>query len=111
MEYQERYILVKKSKQIIIIGQSVYIITAAIFMISGLGLIAIIAAQASSLIIIRMLSYKAFFTKDFSNQLSFASAYSRKEILNVVYPNALKIGLTSVGGLMVQRSSVIIGSL
>ncbi len=35
----------------------------------------------------------------------------QKEVLKAIYPNALKIGLTSLGGFMVTRSAILIGSL
>jgi O-antigen/teichoic acid export membrane protein len=103
--------LVKKSKQIVIIGQSVYIVFAAILILEGYGLVAIISAQASSVIIIRWLSYHAFFTLDIKQKLADATARPQKEILKAIYPNAFKIGLTSLGGFMVQKSAIVIGSL
>ena len=44
--------LVKRSKQIVIIGQSVYLVIAAAFIMAKFGLLAIISAQAISVIII-----------------------------------------------------------
>ena len=55
--------LVKKSKQITIIGQIVFLCFSAILIILGYGLIAIFTAQGLSVIIIRFLSKKTFFTK------------------------------------------------
>jgi O-antigen/teichoic acid export membrane protein len=103
--------LVKKSKQIVIIGQSAYLIIAASLILVGYGLIAIISAQAFSVIIIRYLSYKSFFTPELKQLIYSAVPRSKKEIIKTIYPNALKIGLTSLGGFMVQRSAIIIGSL
>jgi len=79
--------LIKRSKQIIIIGQVVYLIIATILILIGKGLIAIVIAQMASVVIIRWISYKSFFT------------YS------------LKMGLTGFGGLLVLKSAIIIGSL
>jgi O-antigen/teichoic acid export membrane protein len=103
--------LVKRSKQIIIIGQIVYLILASILILAGNGLIAIVSAQASSVIIIRLLSYRAFFTAEIRNKLHTALARSKSEILDAIAPNAIKIGLTSLGGFLVIRSATIIGSL
>jgi O-antigen/teichoic acid export membrane protein len=103
--------LVKVSKQIVIISQLVYLFIAAILIMVGKGLIAIVAAQASSVIIVRILSHRIFFTPELKRLMSNAVARSKKEIINVVYPNAVKIGLTTLGGILVQRSALIIGSL
>ncbi|MEJ7587417.1 MAG: O-unit flippase-like protein [Ferruginibacter sp.] len=103
--------LVKKSKQIVIVSQLVYIVIAAILIIAGKGLVAIVGAQASSVIIVRWLSHRLFFTAEIKNALHNAVTRSKKEILRAVYPNAVKIGLTTFGGIMVQRSAIVIGSL
>jgi O-antigen/teichoic acid export membrane protein len=103
--------LVKRSKQIVIIGQTVYLIIATILIVAHYGLIAIISAQASSVVIIRWLSYHAFFTSEIKQKLHTAISRTKKEIIKAIYPNALKIGLTSLGGFSVQRSAIVIGSL
>jgi O-antigen/teichoic acid export membrane protein len=103
--------LVKRSKQIVIIGQSVYLIIAVILIMKGKGLVAIVSAQASSVIIVRWLSYHSFFTQEIKQKLHTSSPRPEKEIIKAIYPNALKIGLTILGGFIVQRSAIIIGSL
>ncbi|MEI6140238.1 MAG: O-unit flippase-like protein [Mariniphaga sp.] len=103
--------LIKRSKQIVIIGQSVYLGIAIILIMLGFGLIAIVSAQASSVIIVRWLSFRAFFTREINQKLLETESRHKVEVLKAIYPNALKIGLTSLGGFMVQRSALIIGSL
>lgn len=103
--------LVKRSKQIVIVGQTVYLIIATILMMAGYGLVAIVSAQASSVLIIRWLSYNSFFTSELKQRLINVVPRSQKDVLKAIYPNALKIGLTCLGGFMVQRSAIIIGSL
>jgi O-antigen/teichoic acid export membrane protein len=103
--------LVKRSKQIVIIGQTVYLIIATFMIMLGYGLVAIVSAQISSVIIIRWLSYHSFFTREIKRELHSVKPRSKKEVLKAIYPNSLKIGLTSLGSFMVQRSAIIIGSL
>jgi len=103
--------LVKRSKQIVIVGQTIYLIIAAILVSAGNGLIAIVSAQASSVIIVRLLSYYSFFTEEIKQKLHTVIARSKDEVIKAISPNAIKIGLTSLGGFMVQRSAIIIGSL
>jgi O-antigen/teichoic acid export membrane protein len=103
--------LVKRSKQIVIIGQSIYLIIAAIFIMAHFGILAIISAQAVSVIIIRWLIYQSFFTKEIKDNLQAVEPRSQKEVLDAIYPNAIKIGLTWIGAFVIQRSSILIGSL
>jgi O-antigen/teichoic acid export membrane protein len=75
------------------------------------NLIAVVSAQALSIVIIRILSYKTVYISEFKQLLQSVKAQPRKEILKFIYPNAVKVGLTSLGGFLVVRSSIIIGSL
>jgi O-antigen/teichoic acid export membrane protein len=62
--------LVKRSKQIMIVGQAVYLVIATILIMAGKGLVAIVSAQAASVIIVRWLSYYSFFTKEIIHKLT-----------------------------------------
>ena len=103
--------LIKRSKQIIIVGQTVYLLIAAILILAGFGLIALVSAQVISVIIIRLLSYYSFFTKELKHELDICISRPQKEILQAIYPNAVKIGFTSLGSFLVTRSSILIGSI
>jgi O-antigen/teichoic acid export membrane protein len=102
--------LIKRAKQIMIAGQSVYLIAAVILMSLGFGLTAIVGAQAVSIIIRRILSYRTFYTAEIKKRLLNIKEYDRKNILKSVYPNAVKLGLTSIGSFLADKSAVIIGS-
>jgi O-antigen/teichoic acid export membrane protein len=103
--------LVKRAKQIVIIGQLVYLIVGIILILLGFGLVAIVSAQALSIIIRRIFSYLSIYTADMKNHLRNAADQPKKDLFKAVYPNALKVGLTSIGGFLVSRSALIIGSL
>jgi O-antigen/teichoic acid export membrane protein len=103
--------LIKRSKQIIITGQTVYLIVAVVMIMLHFNLIAIVSAQASSLLIKRILAHITIYTNEFKCLLHGIKAQSIKKILNPIYPNAVKAGLTSLGGFLVSRSSIIVGSL
>jgi O-antigen/teichoic acid export membrane protein len=75
------------------------------------NLVAIVSAQAISILIKRILSYKAIYAGGFKQCLQGVKAQCRKEILKPIYPNAVKVGLTGLGGFCVTRSAIIIGSL
>jgi O-antigen/teichoic acid export membrane protein len=103
--------LIKRSKQIQIIGQSIYVAVAIALILLHFNLIAIVSAQVLSIVTRRILSYKTIYTTEFKQILHVVKAQSTKDILKPIYPNAIKIGLTSLGGFLVTRSSIIIGSL
>jgi len=103
--------LIKKSKQIVVVSQFVYLIIAALFIFIGYGLVSIVAAQAFSVITVRYLSHRFFFTDEIKNHLKKSVASSSSEILRIMSTNAIKIGITTLGSILVQRSAIVIGSL
>lgn len=103
--------LITKSKQIFIVGQVVYLIMAIILLIFKFGLISIVCAQGFSSLISRWLLYKNFFSDEMMQKLKAYPIKDYKEIFSSISPNAIKIGLTTLGGFMVSKSAIIIGSL
>ena len=103
--------LIMRARQIQIVGQSVYLLVAIVLILLNFSLIAVVSAQALSVIIRRLLSYKTIYTSAFKQHLRGAVAHSRKEVLKLISPNAIKLGLTILGGFLVTRSAIIIGSL
>jgi O-antigen/teichoic acid export membrane protein len=103
--------LIKKSKQIIILSQVLFLIVAYILLVKGFGIVAIVSSQLVYVFIGRVLAHRAFFTKELRQNLINGRRNSRKEVLKAVYPNALKLGLTALGGILITKSAVFIGSL
>lgn len=102
---------IKRAKQIIVISQLVYLAFTIVLILFDLDLIAIVSAQAISVVVTRLLSRKAFFTNDLAVQLDNCQPKESRDLLQKIFPNALKIGLTSLGGFVVQKSSIFIGSV
>ena len=103
--------LVKKSKKIIVLGNLIYLLIASILLLLDFGLISIVFAQMFNTIIVRQMSYKTFFDTKTKTQLEISTENTTNEILNAIYPNAIKIGITVLGSFLIQRSALIIGSL
>jgi O-antigen/teichoic acid export membrane protein len=101
---------VKQSQQITTLGQVLYLLVSVVLILLGCGLTAIVSAQFVSVFVRRILSYKVFFKKDLVVQLSKVQEENYSEVLHVISPNAVKVGLTNLGGFLVNRSSVLIGS-
>jgi len=103
--------MVKRSKQIVIIGQILYFSVSITLIFAGFGLIAITSAQAVSVILRRILTHRSVYKEDLKEHLKNVCTRDKKEIFKAVYPNAIKVGLTGVGAILVSRSQPIIGSL
>ena len=101
---------IKRNQQIILIGQATYLVCAIAFIYAGLGLTAIVSAQLISYVIKRTLSRKVFYTKEMREALAAAGEQDYKEILRVITPNSLRIGLTNLGGFVVTKSALFIGT-
>ncbi len=101
---------VKRIQQINMLGQMIYIGLAIGLIYAGLGLTAIVASQLTATIIRRVLTYYVFFTPELKAHLREAEEREPKEILSAITPNAIKIGLTQLGGFLVNKSAVLIGS-
>lgn len=103
--------LVKRLNQIILVGNIAYIGVAAALVLTGFGLVSIVSAQIASVVIIRMLSKKYFFDSELVDSLSAANDNRFKEVLTAIYPNAVKVGLTGLGGFLINKSATFIGAL
>jgi len=101
---------ITRSQQINMLGQAIYIGLAIALIYAGLGLTAIVASQAISIVIRRVLCYRVFFTPELKAHLESAESREPKEILSAITPNAIKIGLTQLGGFLVNKSAILIGS-
>ena len=101
---------IRQNQQINIFGQAIYVCLAIGLIYAGFGLTAIVASQLISTIIRRVLTYRVFFTPELKARLSEAEPQEPKAILNAITPNAVKIGLTQLGGFCVNKSAILIGS-
>ncbi|QDW26947.1 hypothetical protein FFJ24_019845 [Pedobacter sp. KBS0701] len=102
--------LIRVAKKITIIGNLTYLAIAALLVLNGFGLLALVSSQFIAVLIIRILSYRVFFTVPLKKELDNAANINNKDILAKIYPNAFKYGITSLGGFMIQRSSIFIGA-
>ena len=99
---------IKRSQQINMIGQAVYIALAIGLIYAGFGLTAIVGSQLVSTVIRRVMMYRVFFTPELKARLAQAESNEPKEILSAITPNAIKIGLTQLGGFLVNKAAMLI---
>lgn len=102
---------VKRNQQIIIVGQGAYLVIAIGLIYAGMGLTAIVGAQLIATVIRRVLAYRTFFTKEMRECLKDVPERDAKDIFRVIWPNAVKVGLTQLGAFAINKSSVLIGSV
>ena len=102
--------LVKRDKQIIILSQILYLLVSVVLLLLKFDLISIVVAQAVAVLCKRILSYKIFFTPALKSKLSGIKSENFKDVIKVILPNSIKLGVTSLGGILVLQASVIIGS-
>jgi len=92
-------------------GQGLYLIVAVIMILLHFNLIAIVSAQALSTILRRLLSYYTIYTDEFKKALNDVVAKARKDFIKPILPNAVKLGITSIGFFLITRSATLIGAL
>lgn len=103
--------LVGRANQILIVANTAYLAVAIVMVLLDFNIIAIVCAQAVMVLIKRILSHRVIYTKEFRWILTRVAASSRKKLIKLILPNALKVGASGVSGFLCTRCSVIIGAL
>jgi len=103
--------LIKQSKRIIVFAQLAFLAMASVLLILGYGIISIVCSQLLYVVIVRTFSNRVFFTREVRQNLQEVTHYEKVKVLKAVYPNAIKLGFTVLGGMLIQRSAIFIGSL
>lgn len=101
---------VKRAQQINIVGQLCYLVLGIGLLYAGFGLVAVVLSQLAAIVTKRILMYRTFYTRELRAALDSAEEGDYREILRTIMPNAVKMGLTSLGGWLVYKSAVLIGS-
>ena len=101
---------VRRMKQVVILAQLAQIVVVSIALLSGLGLLSMVLGQIVSVVLNRILAHLVFFDVPLQRSLQ-GKALPVSHILPVITTNAVKVGITSLGAFLVNRSAVFIGSL
>ncbi len=103
--------MIKKSKQIIVLSQSVHIILAPILLLSGFGIPSMVISQTLSTIVNRYLARRAFYDSETKSNLIKAKAENWKKIIKTIWVTAYKSGLANLSGIFTNRMLAILGAL
>jgi len=102
--------LVREFSKSVVYGYLAYLVVAIVLVYLGGGLVAVVGAQFLSQIIIRLLCRRYFYTKEMKSRLAIAKRRDCRDIIKAIAPNAVKVGLTGMGGIIINKSSTFIGS-
>lgn len=102
---------IKRSKQITIISQSSEMLIVFICLLLGFGLISLVLGKTVLVIVNRILCYRFFYDPELSQCLEVIREKNDNSLLRIIAPNAIKIGLTSIGAFLITKSAIFIGSL
>lgn len=102
--------LVKEFSKAVVWGYLSYLVVAIVLVYLGGGLIAIVGSQFLSMVIIRLLCRYYFYTPEMNARLASAERGDCRNIISAIAPNAVKVGLSGMGGIIINKSSTFIGS-
>ncbi len=103
--------MIKRSKQIIVLSQTVNIIIAPILLLSGFGLISMVISQSIMAIVNRTLAKRAFYDDETRSNLLKAKAEDWKKIIKTLWVTAYKSGLSNLSGVFTNRMLAMFGAL
>lgn len=95
--------MVRRSRQIMVLSQSVHIVIASLFLLLGFGIISMVAGQIVSIIVNRILAYKSFYDKETASSIKAAVAQRWQGILRKLWNTAYKSGLSSISWVLTNR--------
>ncbi len=102
---------IKQSQQAIVLGLGARIAISASCLLAGLGIFSLVIAQFIGDILTRSLAHFFFFDKELRSNLKYAQKQSVTRLMRIIAPNSIRIGLTSLGGFFVTKSSLFIAPL
>jgi len=104
--------MIRKSRQIIVISQSVYIVLASVLLLCGYGIISLVIGQLCSTLINRFLARRTFYDKDTKRELlKVGGSKSWREILVTLFSTAYKSGISAVSVEFTKGLVPLIGAL
>lgn len=105
--------MVKESKKAMLASRILYIVLAYILLLGGCGLIGLCIANFISPFLSRWMSYRYFYDKDIKRALSAekSTTYEIRELFWIIWYNAKKLGIVSVGTYTALKFSLFIAGL
>lgn len=104
--------LSEQFSKIVIVSNATYLVLAIVLVYAGWGLVAVVGAQFLSIVIMRLLCRRVFYSAAVRDALDGVSAdrAQGREVFRTIAPNAIKVGLTGLGGIIINRAGTFVGS-
>lgn len=102
---------IKRSLQITVLSQGLRIIVSMIFLVLGFGLMSLVMGMFISDFVNRTLCYYTFYDKELKRNIQNSKTLPVKEIMKIMTPNAIKIGVTTIGGFLITKAVMLISPL
>lgn len=102
--------MIAEANKIVIFSRLAFIIFSFLGLYFNLGLIGISLGNIASVLVIRVLSYKEFFTPDLIEKFKNISSKKDKKLFKIIFHNANKLGLVSLGAFLILKGNTLIAS-
>lgn len=95
--------MIRRARQIVVLSQSLHIVVASIMLSLGYGIVSMVSGQIVSVLVNRILAYKAFYDKGTLSDLRSASPADWITTLRNLWSTAYKSGLTGLSWIVSNR--------
>lgn len=102
---------VKKSKQIIVLSQSIHMVIASILLLAGMGILSMVISQTIATIVNKTLSKRAFYDRELKENLSNADYEPWRPIMKKLWKITSKSGFSSLSWTLTNKLLPIVAAL
>lgn len=102
--------MIAAANKIMIFSRMAFILFSFLGLYFNLGLIGISLGNLASVIVIRILSSKKFFTKELKKELRNINSKIDKKLFEIIFHNANKLGVVSLGSFLILKGNTLIAS-
>jgi len=103
--------MIKRSRQIIVFSNTLHIVVSSVLLLSGMGILSMVAGQTVATIVNRSLARRALYDKQTKISLAEEKGEGWKRILKTLFHTASRNGLASLSWIFTNRMLAIIGAL
>lgn len=103
--------MIKRSRQIIVLSQTIHIVVSSILLIAGMGIISLVIGQSLATLLNRFLASRAFYDAKTRERLKNAESHDWRVILKTLFHTASQNGLASLSWIFTNRVLAILGAL
>lgn len=102
--------MIADANKITIFSRLAFILFSFLGLYFNLGLIGISLGNLASVLVIRVLSSKKFFTEELKEELKNIDSKIDKKLFRIIFHNANKLGLVSLGSFLILKGNTLIAS-